>query len=196
MIDHKFPLITACLLILLFCNSAMANHGASEPTDGTVNSFRWFSPPRYLDEVIVHDRNNKLVSLSQFKNKIVLLNLWASWCPPCIKELPELDQLQKRLGSDDFVVVAISVDEDPKLAHEMFTDKLSLKNLKLYIEPGKNISSHFPVDVLPSNFFINRKGQAIGILRSYVDWGSPEADQLIKRLVDGVDIKTLIDEKK
>ena len=195
MIDHKIPFISVCFLFLLFFNSVLANHGASEPTDGTINSFRWFNPPRYLDEVNFHDGENNPVSLSQFKNKIVLLNLWASWCPPCIKELPELDRLQERLGSDDFIVIAISVDQDPELAHQMFTEKLSLKNLELYIEPGKNLSSHFPVDVLPSNFFINRKGQAIGILRSYVDWGSPEADQLIKRLVEGVDIKTLKDTK-
>lgn len=196
MIYRNFPSIAGVFLLLFLCSPVIANHGASEPTDGTVKSFRWFYPPGDLGEVIIHDANNQPVSLFQFKNKIVLLNLWASWCPPCLRELPELDRLQQRLGSDDFIVVAVSIDEDPNLARQMFNDRLSLKHLKLYVDPEKNISRNFPVDVLPSNFFINRKGQAAGILRSYVDWGSAEADTLIKRLIDGVDTKTLNAEKK
>ena len=141
------------------------------------------------------NENNTPVSLTQFKNKIILLNLWASWCSPCIRELPALDRLQQQLGSENFVVVTISLDKDPALARKLFHDTLKLKNLKLYLESEEKLAQNFPVDVLPSNFFINRKGQAIGILRSYVDWGSPQAYTLIKRLIGGVNSKTLKAEK-
>jgi len=123
------------------------------------------------------------------------LNLWASWCAPCVRELPALDRLQKRLGSEEFVVVAVSLDSDTDLARKLFIDQLAIEHLKLYIEPAEQISRFFPVDVLPASFIIDRKGQAIGLLRSYVDWDDPQADTLFKRLVAGVTATTLSSEK-
>lgn len=173
------------LIIALFCTTAIASHEATEPSDGTVNSFRWLKDPLALDAVSIHNKDGKEINLSEFDGKIVLLNLWASWCPPCIRELPALDRLQQRLGDEEFVVVAVSLDKDPQVAREMFFERLSIENLALYIEPVEKIGQFFPVDVLPANFIIDKKGQAIGMLRSYADWDDPQADALFKRLISG-----------
>lgn len=173
-------------LALSFCFSQVwASHGASEPSDGTVNSFRWLKKPLVLPETSVQHWPAKRVSLSSFKGKIVLLNLWASWCPPCVYELPALDRLQQRLGGEEFVVVAVSVDRDPEIARKLFLDKLSLSQLKFYVEPPERLGKTFPLDVLPSNFIIDREGRAIGMLRSYVDWSSPAADEFVRQLIAG-----------
>ncbi len=173
------------LLVFLFCTATLASHEASEPSDGTVKSFRWLQKPVPLEALSIHNNDGKEIYLSDFQGKIVLLNLWASWCPPCIRELPALDRLQKRLGDKDFAVVAVSLDKDPQAAREMFLEKLSIENLELYIEPVEQIGRFFPVDVLPANFIIDKEGQAIGMLRSYADWDAPEADALFKRLISG-----------
>ena len=183
------------LVFFLFCTQVFATHNPSEAYDGTVNSFRWLKSPLNVNDVPIHNEEEKRIILSRFEGKIVLLNLWASWCSPCIRELPALDRLQNRLGSDDFVVVAVSLDEALDPAKELFFDKLSIEHLKLYIEPAEQLGQVFPVDVLPASFIINRKGQAVGLLRSYVDWDDPRTDTLIKRLISGVSITTLSAEK-
>ncbi|MDH3760223.1 MAG: TlpA family protein disulfide reductase [Gammaproteobacteria bacterium] len=173
-------------LALGFCfGQVSASHEANEPSDGTVNSFRWLQNPLVLPETSLQRWQVEAVSLSSFKGKIVLLNLWATWCPPCVYELPALDRLQQRLGNEEFVVVTVSVDHDPGLAHNLFTGKLALANLEFYFENPERLGKTFPLDVLPSNFIIDREGRATGMLRSYVDWDSPAADEFVKRLLAG-----------
>ena len=168
-----------------YFSQAHASHEATEPSDGTVNSFRWLKNPMVLPEISLQHSPTERVSLSRFRGKIVLLNLWATWCPPCVYELPALDRLQQRLGGEDFVVVAVSVDRDPQLARDLFLDRLELAHLQFYAEPPESLGKIFPMDVLPSNFIIDREGRVTGMLRSYVDWDSPVADEFVKRLIEG-----------
>ena len=189
--SRNLPRAARSLCILLALTSifyfaeSRASHEASEPSDGTVNSFRWLKDPLVLPEISIQHAPGKRVSLSSFRGKIVLLNLWATWCPPCVYELPALDRLQQRHGGEDFVVVAVSVDRDAELARELFIDRLELAQLKFYVEPPEQIAKTFPLDVLPSNFILDREGRVIGMLRSYVDWDSPVADVFVERLVAG-----------
>ena len=87
------------LALSFFFSQAWASHGATEPSDGTVNSFRWLQDPLVLPETTIRQLPAEQVSLSRFKGKVVLLNLWATWCPPCVYELPALDRLQQRFGA-------------------------------------------------------------------------------------------------
>ena len=178
-------MLSLVLILALVSTQVDASHEASEPSDGTVNSFRWLREPVMLPEITVGKWTGERVSLSRYQGKIVLLNLWASWCPPCVRELPALDRLQQRLGGEDFVVVAISVDREPEPAQRMFVNRLGIEHLEFLIEPPEKMGEFFPIDVLPSNFVIDRDGRAIGVLRSYVDWSSPMADAFVERLLDG-----------
>lgn len=196
MTNPNYLSLTLVLPLLLLSLQSQANHETNEPTDGTVNSFRWLKNSQPVNQASIHDSEGKRISLSRFNGKVVLLNIWASWCAPCIRELPALDRLQDRLGSDEFVVVTVSVDDNLELAQKVFIDQLSLANLKLYIEPVEQLGKSFPVDVIPANFFINRQGQAMGVLRSFVHWDATEVDQLVKRLIGGVDAATLRAEKE
>jgi len=182
---RRRPILPLLLAGVLYCAGAMASHEASEPSDGTVNSFRWLKNPPALPEISVEHWPDKRVSLSSYRGKVVLLNFWASWCPPCVRELPALDSLQQRLGGEHFSVVAISLDQSPHPARAMFVERLALENLDLLIAPAEQLGKFFPVDVLPSNFIIDRDGRVIGMLRSFVDWDSPAADALVERLIDG-----------
>ena len=180
-----YPPLLLVLLVSLFSAEALAAKNTNGKYDGSVNSFRWLKNPIAVNHVQFRNAQDKQVELSQFTGKIVLLNLWATWCPPCIEELPALDRLQQRLGKDNFVIVAVSLDDDIKLAGEMFFNRLSIKSMALYTESSEKIGRDFPVDVVPASFLIDRKGQAMGVLRGYVDWESAETDALIKRLIAG-----------
>lgn len=193
----RFPLqLMLALMLFAVGTPSVADHQNNEPSDGSVDSFRWLKSPLPLSEVVIHDETGAPVSLTEYNGRIVLLNIWASWCNPCIRELPALDRLQARLGGDDFMVVAVSIDSDAEQARKLFEDELALKNLKFFLEPVEQLGKHFPVDVLPSNFFIDREGRAMGLLRSFVEWDASQSDDLIRRLIDGVDASTLRKEQK
>ena len=170
------------LVMLLFSAEMLASKNVSEKYDGTVNSFRWLKRPLAVNHVQFRNAQEMQVGLSQFNGKIVLINLWATWCSPCIAELPALDRLQQRLGKENFEIVTVSLDDDINLAREMFFGKLSIKSMALYTESAEKLGRDFPVDVVPASFLINRKGQAIGLLRGYVDWDNAVTDVLINRL--------------
>jgi len=186
-----YPPLLLVLLVSLFNAEALAANNTSGKYDGTVNSFSWLKNPIAVNHVQFRNAQEMPVELSQFTGKIVLLNLWATWCPPCIEELPALDRLQQRMGKDNFVIVAVSLDDDIKLAGEMFFNTLSIKSLALYTESSEKMGRDFPVDVVPASFLIDRKGQAMGVLRGYVDWDSAETDALIKRLIAGDSAATI-----
>lgn len=180
-----YPPLLLVLLVSLFSAEASAAKNTNGKYDGNVNSFRWLKNPIAVNHVQFRNAQEMPVELSQFNGKIVLLNLWATWCPPCIEELPALDRLQQRMGKDNFVIVAVSLDDDIKLAGEMFFNKLSIQSMALYTESSEKIGRDFPVDVVPVSFLIDRKGEAMGVLRGYVDWESAETDALIKRWIAG-----------
>ena len=187
----KYSVYAMFLLVLLTSTNAPAAHKTSETYDGTIKSFRWLKQPRPVNHVSIQNDQGERISLSRFKDKIVLLNLWASWCKPCIDELPALDRLQKRLSGSDFVIVTISLDDDLDQARKMFFDTLSIQSMAFYHESDERLGQDFPVDILPASFLVDREGRAVGLLRSRIDWIEPDADNLIKRLLAGVSPATL-----
>jgi len=181
------------LVFLLTCSmNVFANHDSNEVYDGTINSFRWLKKPLSVNHVTVKDEHGESVSISQFNGKIVLLNLWASWCKPCITELPALDRLQNRMNRSDFVILAVTIDEDISEAKAVFSDKLKLKGLGFYRESAEVLGQDFPVDVLPTSIIIDRQGHAMGLLRSNINWDEERTDLLINLLVSGSSTTSLI----
>ena len=193
---YKFYSLTLmALAISLVGFQALATHKTNETYDGTIKSFRWLKSPITVAEVLIQNEQQETIDLARFNGKIVLLNLWATWCPPCIKELPALDRLQHRLGGDDFVIVAVSLDDDLNLARQMFS-RLSIQSLELHSQTAESLGRYFPVDVLPTTFLIDSDGRAMGLLRSSINWDDPELDNLINRLIAGVSADTLRAEKQ
>ncbi|HIG44683.1 MAG TPA: TlpA family protein disulfide reductase [Gammaproteobacteria bacterium] len=188
---------SSILLMIMISQSgaeALPTHITNESYDGSIGSFRWLKSPIDVGEVLIRNEQGEHVALTGFSGKIVLLNLWASWCAPCIKELPALDRMQQRLGGDDFVIVAVSLDSDIDLARQMFT-RLSIQSMALYTESAESLGRHFPLDVLPTSVVIDRDGQAMGLLRSSLNWDDPEVDSLVNRLIAGVSAATFRAEK-
>ncbi len=126
------------------------------------------------------DGEGKPLKISDWKGRVVLVNLWATWCAPCRKEMPDLARLQTELGSKDFEVVAISVDRKGVEASSAFLSETGAGNLKLYVEPTTAILNDLQAIGLPATVLLDRQGNEIGRLLGPADWGSPEAVALIK----------------
>ncbi|MCI5043511.1 MAG: TlpA family protein disulfide reductase [Aquisalinus sp.] len=128
--------------------------------------------------------------LAKFKGKTVLVNLWATWCPPCVDELPSLDALQAEIGSDDFVVVAIAAEPRMEERGPPFLARLGVENLGLYHDPRLEfVNTTLGANpTLPVSILYDSRGREVGRLNEGADWNSPEAQSLIKAVMDGEDI--------
>ncbi len=136
-----------------------------------------------VKDLSFQDASGKPLKLSDWKGRVVLINLWATWCAPCRKEMPDLAELQKELGSDQFEVLAISVDRKGAEASAAFLKETGADNLKLYVEPTTAIVNDLQAAGLPATLLIDREGREIGRLLGPADWASPEALALIKAAI-------------
>ena len=132
------------------------------------------------------DENGNEQRLSNFHGQVVLLNIWATWCVPCVKEMPSLDLLQGQLGGDDFRVVAISVDRSVQDAETFYREK-EIKHLDFYLDKNLAIAQELFVKNYPSGLPISvlydRKGQELARLSGGFDWVSETAISAIKQAI-------------
>jgi thiol-disulfide isomerase/thioredoxin len=123
------------------------------------------------------------IKLSQWQGRVVLLNLWATWCAPCRKEMPTLADLQKQLGSKDFEVVALSVDRKGLEASSAFLKETGADSLGLYVDATTQSLEDLQAFGLPVTLLIDRKGREIGRLLGPAEWNSVEAIALLKAAI-------------
>ena len=163
---------------------APAGEGLSKAlATGSLAAFLIHPEPKPLPDLAFQDGAGKPLKLSDWKGKVVLVNLWATWCAPCRKEMPDLSKLQAELGSDQFEVLAISVDRKGAEASAAFLKETGADNLKLYVEPSTKIVGEIRSAGLPATLLIDREGRELGRLLGPADWASPEAQALVKAAI-------------
>jgi thiol-disulfide isomerase/thioredoxin len=179
------------VLYVIIAASLKPNHDASSSAlamdnallTGEMADFEYAYPPRGAPQ-IAFDHEGEQVTLADFRGKAVLVNFWATWCAPCLKELPSLDALQEELGSDKFEVVAIAADPRGPETARAFLDRLDIGHLKLYADPALRFTSAIGgADVLPVSILYDAKGREVGRIIGDADWTSPEAKQLVKSVI-------------
>jgi thiol-disulfide isomerase/thioredoxin len=130
------------------------------------------------DETFLHDGGE--ISLRAFRGRTVLVNFWATWCAPCLKELPSLDALQAELGGEKFAVIAVAADPKGPEAAAAFLDRLNIGELKLYADPKLAlVIATGGSAALPLSILYDAQGREIGRLSGEADWSSADAKALI-----------------
>jgi len=147
-------------------------------------AFVFRKAPQALAEFKFQDAEGKERTLADWRGKVVLLNLWATWCLPCRKEMPALDRLQTALGSDRFEVVAISVDRKGLEASRKFLADTEVKKLALYVDASARLMSDVRAVGLPATLLIDAQGREIGRLLGPAEWDSEDAVRLIRSVVE------------
>jgi thiol-disulfide isomerase/thioredoxin len=153
--------------------------GGAPEFRGNVGPFAATAEPRATPSINFTDAADKPLTLVDFKGKIVLLNFWATWCAPCVEEMPALDRLQAAKGGADFAVVAISVDRQGKPLVEPFLEKLAIKALPMYIDASSASMRAFNLRGLPTTILLDREGRELGRLEGPAKWDSREAESFI-----------------
>ncbi len=155
---------------------------ANKLSTGAMTTFVFKEPPAPLPEVQFVNAEGKPVALKDWRGKVVLLNLWATWCAPCRGEMPALDRLESALGSDKFEVVALAVDKSGLEGARKFLDETKAGKLKLYADPTARLGNEFKVIGMPTSILIDTQGREVGRLIGPAEWDSPEAKRLIQSL--------------
>lgn len=136
-----------------------------------------------VPDLAFKDSTGAEIKLSKWQGRVVLLNLWATWCAPCRKEMPTLNDVQKQLGSKDFEVVALSVDRKGLEASSAFLKETGADSLGLYVDATTQSLEELQAFGLPVTLLIDRKGREIGRLLGPAEWNSAEAIALMKAAI-------------
>ena len=160
-------------------SAAPSGPGSNALSQGQMAAFVFRTARGDLPEVKFEDATGKQRTLADWKGKVVLLNLWATWCLPCRKEMPALDRLQQEMGSEAFEVVALSVDRTGRGGARKFLDEAKVAKLALYADPSARMGSTLRVAGLPATLLIDREGREIGRLLGPAQWDGEDARRLI-----------------
>jgi peroxiredoxin len=144
-------------------------------------------------EYAAPDLAGELVSLQQLRGQVVLLNVWATWCPPCRWEMPALDRLQRELGDAGLAVVAVSVDAAPGASDGMgrtggdvaaYAREMDL-GFTILLDPASRVQEVFGVRGLPTTFLIDRSGRIRKKVLGPAEWDQPPYIDEIRELLEG-----------
>ncbi len=119
------------------------------------------------------DLAGRLHRLSELRGKVVFLNLWATWCPPCIAEMPSIEALHRRFAGSDLVVLAVSEDADGEKSVRPIVERLGL-SFPILLDPQGALSPRYGVTGYPETFVIGRDGRVLEHFIGPTDWVSPE----------------------
>jgi thiol-disulfide isomerase/thioredoxin len=140
--------------------------------------------PKPVPELSFLDADGDEVSLADFEGDVVVLNLWATWCAPCRREMPSLDRLQAELGEDGLSVIALSLDRGEVAKVRDFLDELEIANLALYHDPTGRAGHELGAPGLPATIVIDRAGQEVGRLLGPAEWDSADALALLGTILE------------
>ena len=146
--------------------------------------FRLGADPVPLLSPPFEDGEGRSLRLADFAGRVVLLNIWATWCPPCREEMPALDALQRDLGGPNFAVVPISIDRDGIAAVRRFYREIGIRDLGLYWGEDLRVQLAFAAIGLPTTLLIDRRGRELARISGPARWDKPAAISQIASVID------------
>jgi thiol-disulfide isomerase/thioredoxin len=150
---------------------------------GAMARFKPARPPKPMPDLEFLDADDKPLRLANLTGKARLINLWATWCGPCVKEMPSLDRLQAEMGKDRFVVLPLSLDGPTRPKVAPFYEDKKLSHLGVYFDKGRKAMQALDISILPTSILVDAQGREIGRLEGEADWDNPEALALMKSAV-------------
>lgn len=155
---------------------------------GAIAALQISPRPGDMSTLTFNDANGEAKTIADFKGKAILLNLWATWCPPCKKEMPDLDELQAKLGSDSFEVVAVNIDRKGPEKAKAFLDEIKTEHLALYSDKSMKIFHDLKKQGLafgmPTTLVLDKEGCAVGYMAGPAAWSDDKAVALLQTVID------------
>lgn len=157
-----------------------ARKGAAQPIGRLVET-----GPRDLPEFAFTDAEGRSRTVADFAGRGLVINLWATWCPPCVAEMPSLDRAQAFLEREGITVLALSSDRGGRAQVEPFYARARLRELGIWLDPRGATGRAFGVRGLPTTILLDRAGREVARLEGEAEWDRPEMLAAIRRLTRG-----------
>ena len=186
--------IRALTVLLILCGAALAlfayhaGRGVPVPpppaaTTQALGQFTVLDPPLPAPTLAFAARSGEEKHLADFRGKLVLVNLWATWCAPCLEEMPALDRVQAEVG-DALTILAISEDRRGAAAVDPFLAKAGIEHLAIYLDPKGAATAAFVAEGLPMSFLIGRDGAILGKEEGAAKWDGAAMLAILRRYID------------
>jgi peroxiredoxin len=128
------------------------------------------------------DLDGREVSLSDFIGKVVLVNIWATWCPPCRDEMPSMQKLYEKFKDEHFEMLAVSIDGEGREAVAPFMEQMNL-TFPALLDPKEKIRSLYKITGVPESFIVDREGILVHKVIGPMDWSSPQVFDFFQELI-------------
>ena len=181
--------MTAWFRMARFAVALVVPTGAASARE-TAFDFGMLNAPQVMPELQFSDSSGKRLSLADFRGKYVLLNVWATWCPPCRQELPTLDRLQDALGGSGFQVIALSTDTGRAGIVQRLYRELGLPETGIFIDETGSAMRDLGMFALPTTVLIDGEGNEVGRKIGPAVWDSPEAVAFFRASIAGAETGT------
>ena len=154
------------------------------PRRGEMQNFLPYTTPRKIPMLEFTNDKEEIIDLTAYRGRIILLTLWAVWCPPCVKEMPSLDRLQASYKQNQLHVLPLSLDRGGLMTVRPFYEKLQLRHLGIYLDPHNHSMRVMQADGVPKSWIIDRNGHPRGEFTGAARWDAPEAKNLLDWYID------------
>ena len=171
------------------CAAALDLAGRLEPlARGEVAAFQPAERAEYLADIAFSGPDGATLGLADFSGRVILVNLWATWCVPCREEMPALDRLAEAFAGDDFALVAIDADPRDKERSREFLTEIGTSNIAYHADEGRSVFNALKARGLlvglPTTILVDRAGCSLGVMSGPSVWDSADAKALIGAAVE------------
>tara|TARA_Y100001970_G_C13659876_1_gene567798 strand:+ start:57 stop:587 length:531 start_codon:yes stop_codon:yes gene_type:complete len=166
------------IIIFIYLLSSSSSYSIQQPN---LDNLVIHKNPKKLEIVNFQDINNETINLSKFKNSLIIINFWATWCAPCIEEMPSLNKLQINLNFNNLKIIPINVGRDSIKKSKNFYKKLKLNNLKIYFDNDIELANKFSLRGLPTTVLINKEGKEFARIIGFIDFNDKKFIKWLKQ---------------
>ena len=155
------------ILIFIYLISPSISYATQEPN---LKNLIIHKDPKKLEKINFINIDNEIINLNNFENSLIVINFWATWCAPCIEEMPSLNRLQKNTAFNNLKILPINVGRDSIEKSKNFYTKLKIDNLEIYLDKDIELANKFLLRGLPTTVFINKKGEEFARVIGFINF--------------------------
>ncbi|HYC12960.1 MAG TPA: TlpA disulfide reductase family protein [Stellaceae bacterium] len=175
--------VRSLILLTILCLPFLSEGGAIAAGDRDLPEFSPTVPPAPTPDVTLATRDGATLRLTDFRGRPVLLNFWATWCVPCVAEMPALAALAAERKGTKLAIMAVSVDRRGEGAVGPFLAQHKLEGLPIYLDPKSDAAHAFGIEAIPTTILIDSGGREVGRLMGAARWDGAAARALIDKLL-------------
>ena len=166
------------ILIFIYLISSSSSYAIQQPN---LKNLIIHKEPIKLEKINFKNINKETISLNEFENSLVIINFWATWCAPCIEEMPSLSRLQSNSVFNNLQIIPINVGRDNVEKSKDFYKKLNITNLEIYFDGNVELAKKFLLRGLPTTIFINKKGEEFARVIGFVNFDDKKIIKWLKK---------------